>query len=209
MSPFRAEAGNVGMGSGTFLGDGFIGADGEGYLDDVVYSLLFGYRKILGVMIASDWFSKHGKTNTLQSGLLIETAGDQIVIRRVFGTTRPELICGAGEGQIALWRPYRPDDDLNLPEIIEYVTAGEIAMVSGASVSNLADTDDIKVLERKTAEGEPQAMKLLAEKYAKGDGVAVNARKALALYEKAYSLMPDDNDLEFEIFMLKMDIDNQ
>ena len=209
MSPIRAEAGNVGMGSGMLLGDGLIGADGEGYLEDVVYSLLFGYRKILGVLIAADWFAKYGRTDSPQSGLLINTEEDRIVVRRVCGKTRPELVCGAGEGQFALWRPYQPDDDINLPEIIEYVTAGEIAMVSGASVSNLADTDDIKVLERKTAEGDSQAMKLLAEKYAKGDGVAVNARKALALYEKAYSLMPDDNDLEFEIFMLKMDIDNQ
>ena len=209
MSPFRAEAGNVGMGSGTFLGDGFIGADGEGYLDDVVYSLLFGYRKILGVMIASDWFSKHGKTEAPQSGLLIETAGDQIVIRRVCGTTRPELICGAGEGQIALWRPYRPDDDLNLPEIIEYVTVDDIAMVSEPPFFCSAGINDVQALEQKTAEGDPRAMKQLAEKYAKGDGVTADPRKALALYEKAYALMPDDNDLEFEIFMLKMDIDNQ
>lgn len=209
MSPFRAEAGNVGMGSGTFLGDGFIGADGEGYLDDVVYSLLFGYRKILGVMIASDWFSKHGKTNTPQSGLLIETAGDQIVIRRVCGTTRPELICGAGEGQIALWRPYRPDDDLNLPEIIEYVTVDDIAMISDPPFFCSAGSNEVQALEQKTAEGDPRAMKQLAEKYAKGDGVTADPRKALALYEKAYALMPDDNDLEFEIFMLKMDIDNQ
>ena len=213
LSPVRAEAANIREGAATFLGDGPLASDGEGFHGDVAFSLLFGYRKILAVLIATDWFGKHGKTENPQSGILIEKADKQYVVRRITGKERPELICGAGEGKMALWRPYQPDDEVNLPETVEIVTAEEIsALQTGRSEETgnaLFKNAEIETLEQEAEKGNPNAMKKLAEKYANGDGVKAEPRKALAFYEKAYALLPEDKDLEFEIFMLKMDIDNQ
>ena len=48
-------------------------------------------------------------------------------------------------------------------------------------------------------------MKLLAKKYQQGDSVIADSSKALAWYEKAAELLPEDDDIEFELFMLRME----
>ena len=69
----------------------------------------------------------------------------------------------------------------------------------------LCETD----IEKEISQGNPQAMKLRAQQIlSRGSGVT-EKRQALALYEKAFELLPDDDDLEFEIFMLKMDLNDQ
>ena len=80
LSPVRAEAAGVCKGARSFLEDGHFASDGEGYLGDVAFSLLFGYKKILSVLIVSDWFGKHGRTENDQSGILISADDENIVI---------------------------------------------------------------------------------------------------------------------------------
>ena len=52
-------------------------------------------------------------------------------------------------------------------------------------------------------------MKLRAQQLLAEEPSMVEKQQALSLYEKAFALLPDDDDLEFEIFMLKMDMDNE
>ena len=205
LSPVFAEAAGVCEGVKAFLEDGHFASDGEGYLGDVAFSLLFGYKKLLAVLITSDWFGKHGRTDNEQAGIMIESAGDEVLIRRVEGNRRPDLICSAPEGERMSFRPYQKDEDCSGPEIVEKISVQTILDMNRDPAKLLRDklgTGDM--LKKEAAEGNPQAMKLLAEKLAPQD-----KRAALAWYEKAAALLPDDDDLEFEIFMLKMELENQ
>ena len=103
------------------------------------------------------------------------------------------------------FRPYQKDEDCSGPEIVEKISVQTILDMNRDPAELLRDklgTGDM--LEKEAAEGNPQAMKLLAERLAPQDKQA-----ALAWYEKAAALLPDDDDLEFEIFMLKMELENQ
>ena len=213
MSPIRAEAGSIRDKAKSFLGDGLVASDGEGGLGDIAFSLLYGYKRILAVLIASEWFPKHGKNNDPQSGLLLEGNGDDIVIRRVSGKQRPDMICGGDEWQLGFWRPYDQDNEYEDIPVSEYIGLDAIKSLDRDPAeilkNKLTGDNAVTVLEAETAQGNPQAMKLLAARYAKGDGVSKDLKQALSLYEKAHMLLPDDADMEFEIFMLKMEIDDQ
>ncbi|MCR5137089.1 MAG: hypothetical protein K6C12_08320 [Oscillospiraceae bacterium] len=213
LSPVRAEAAGVCEGVEHFLEDGHFASDGEGYLGDVAFSLLFGYRKLLGVLIAADWYGRHGRTENDQSGILIETDGEEITVRRVTGTQRPELICSAPEGERVSFRPYQGDDESDEPEAAETVSVQEILDLSRDPAEILSEklrhAEEDGGLEKSAARGDPQAMKLLAMQLLRGEPTTEERKQALAWYEKAAALLPKDDDLEFEIFMLKMDIDNE
>ena len=187
--------------------------NGAKILGDIAISLLYGYKRILAVLIASEWFPKHGKNNDPQSGLLLEGNGDDIVIRRVSGKQRPDMICGGDEWQLGFWRPYDQDNEYEDIPVSEYIGLDAIKSLDRDPAeilkNKLTGDNAVTVLEAETAQGNPQAMKLLAARYAKGDGVSKDLKQALSLYEKAHMLLPDDADMEFEIFMLKMEIDDQ
>ena len=69
----------------------------------------------------------------------------------------------------------------------------------------LSNCNDISELEQEAAKGNPYAMKLLAKKYQQGDSVIADSSKALDWDEKAAELLPEDDDIEFELFMLRME----
>lgn len=213
MSPVRAEAGNIRDKAKSFLGDGLLASDGEGGLGDIAFSLLFGYKRILAVLIASEWFQKHGKSTDAQTGILVDADDGDIVIRMVSGKQRPDMICGGDEWQLGFWRPYERDDVYESPSVDEHISIETVeAFCRGPAETlknQLTENNAVIMLEAETAKSNPQAMKMLAEKYAKGEDVPKDLRRALSLYEKAFVLLPDDDDLEFEIFMLKMEIDDQ
>lgn len=213
MSPVRAEAGNIRDKAKSFLGDGLLASDGDGGLGDIAFSLLFGYKRILAVLIASEWFQKHGKSTDAQTGILVDADDGDIVIRMVSGKQRPDMICGGDEWQLGFWRPYERDDVYESPSVDEHISIETVeAFCRGPAETlknQLTENNAVIMLEAETAQSNPQAMKMLAEKYAKGEDVPKDLRRALSLYEKAFVLLPDDDDLEFEIFMLKMEIDDQ
>ncbi len=212
LSPVRAEAACVCEGIKSFLEDGHFASDGEGYLGDVAFSRLFGYRKLLGVLIAADWFGRHGKTDNDQAGILIETDGEEIVARRVTGKKRPELICSAPEDEHVSYRPYQKDDEVDEPEVVERLSAQEILDLNRDPAEILCEkfrnNEENHELEKEIAQGNPQAMKLLAKQLLQGEPSTEKKKLALSWYEKAAALLPDDDDLEFEIFMLKLDIES-
>lgn len=212
LSPVRAEAAGVCEGVKTFLEDGHFAADGEGYLGDVAFSLLFGYKKLLGVLIASDWFGKHGKTENSQSGILIDTDGDAAVVRRVTGKQRPELICSGMEGERACGRVYQTDDECNDPELAETVRFRELLDMNRDPSEILAEriemSDADGSLQSEVEKGNPYALKLMANRLMQSQPTIEIRKQALDMYEKAAELLPDDSDIEFEIFMLKMELEN-
>ena len=212
LSPVYAEAASICDPAKTFLGDGVIATAGEGYLGDVAISLLYGFKKILSVLIAIDWFGKYGGTEREQSGLLIEADEDEVILRRVLGTQRPELICSIPKGERVFHRPYKPDDEpeeiyitekLGIEEIISLNRDPKVILKEALQENN--DTS----LKQEAAAGNPQAMKLLAETLLKRADTTEKKREVLAWYEKAAKLLPDDDDIEFEILMLKIEIENQ
>lgn len=211
-SPVRAEAAGVCEGMKTFLEDGHFASDGEGYLGDVAFSLLFGYKKLLGVLIASDWFEKHGKTENDQSGILIETDGDEIIARRVTGKQRPELICSGMGGERDCGRVYQKDDEFDEPEPEEIICFRILQDLnrdpSEILSEKLRQSGKGNAIENEIAQGNPQAMILLAKQFLQGEPTIDDKKLALSWYEKAAVFLPDDDDLEFEIFMLKMELDN-
>ena len=213
ISPVYAEAGNIRDAGKNFLEDGPLASDGKGYLGDVAFSLLCSYKKILGVVIAADWFGKHGKTESEQSGILIEAEKDGALIRRVTGRQRPELICTDPEGERVVFRPYKPDDEYEGEEIAEHISFLQVQSLTADPVKDIVEflekQDPVASLEQKVKQNNPLAIIALASRYVKGEGVPKDLRKALELYEKAFILLPDNDDLEFEIFMLKMEVDNQ
>ena len=213
LSPVRAEAAGICEGAKLFLEDGRFGADGEGYLGDVAFSLLFGYRKLLGVLIAADWFAKHGRNENAQSGILIECNGETLSVRRVTGTQRPEMICSAPEDERVFYRPYQDDEEYAEADIRETVTVKEILDLARDPaellIERLRQNDRSDDLEQELAKGNPQAMKLRAQKLLEGEPTSEDKKQALAWYEKAAALLSGDDDLEFEIFMLKMELDTQ
>ncbi len=213
MSPIRAEAGNVRDKSKMFLGDGLLITDGEGGLGDIAFSLLFGYKRILAVLIASEWFKKPGKSIGPQTGLLIEENDGDVVISRISGKQRPDMICGGDEWQLGFWRPYEQDEISEGPSVTERINLESVKLLDRDPIEDLKNQLDgknaVTLLQTEIAQGNPQAMKLLAAKYVKGDGVPKNLGQALSLYEEAFTLLPDDDELEFEIFMLKMEIFDQ
>ena len=212
-SPVRAEAAGVCERAKLFLDDGRFGSDGEGYLGDVAFSLLFGYRKLLGALIAADWFTRHGKSEGEQSGILIEADGTKAVIRRVTGKQRPQLIYSGLKGDRAVGRAYPKDDECGASDVGEAVTFQAIMNINKDPKELLAEklrqTNGGINLENEIAQGNPQAMKLLAEQLLHGAPNAEDKKKALLWYQKAAALLPDDDDLEFEIFMLKMELNNR
>ena len=72
----------------------------------------------------------------------------------------------------------------------------------------LQQSNDFNALEKEASQGNPHAMKLLAKQLLQGEPSTEDRKLALSWYEKAAEQLPEDDDLEFEIFMLKMDIDN-
>lgn len=209
LSPVYAEAAGICEGAKHLLEDGRFGADGEGYLGDVAFSLLFAYKKLLGALIASDWFAKHGRTENAQSGILVECDGETVTVRRVTGPQRPELICSAPENERFYYRPYQEDTECTEDSVSETVRVGAILDLNRDPAELLGETLCETDIEKEISQGNPQAMKLRAQQIlSRGSGVT-EKRQALALYEKAFELLPDDDDLEFEIFMLKMDLNDQ
>ena len=212
LSPIRAEAAGVCEGAGSFLESGKFAADGDGYLGDVAFSLLFGYKKILSALIASDWFEKHGRTEEEQSGIMISADEENIVIQRVEGTQRPDLICSAPEGERAFYRPYQKDDPCDRVDAVEIISTEAFLVLNRDPEELLQEKlqrsggrDD---LEREASQGNPHAMKLLAKQLLQGEPTAEDRKQALSWFERAAEFLPDDDDLEFEIFMLKMELDN-
>ena len=212
LSPVRAEAAGVCEGAGSFLEKGLFGADGEGYLGDVALSLLLGYKRIIGVLMVSDWFGKHGKTESDQSGILISADDENIVVQRVEGSQRPVLICSAPEGERAFYRPYQQDDPCDTVDVLEIISKEAFRAMNRKPEEILQEklrkSDDSDALAKEALRGNPQAMKLLAGQLLEEEPTAEDKKRALAWYEKAAELLPDDDDLEFEIFMLKMELEN-
>ncbi len=212
LSPVRAEAAGVCKGARSFLEDGNFASDGEGYLGDVAFSLLFGYKKILSVLIVSDWFGKHGRTENDQSGILISADDENIVIQRVEGSQRPVLVCSAPEGERVFFRPYQKDDPCDRVDALEIISTEAFRIMNRSPEEVLKEklqtSDDSNALEKESLQGNPYAMKLLAKQLLQGEPSTEDKKLALSWYEKAAEQLPEDDDLEFEIFMLKMEINN-
>ena len=209
LSPVHAEAACVSEGAKAFLEGGTFAADGDGYLGDVSLALLLEYKKLLAVLIAVDWFGKHGKTEGDQAGLLVECEGETVTVRRVTGKQRPDLICSAPEAARILYRPYEKDEDCAEADTTETCSFRELTEISKDPAEILGGTRRNSDLEEEIKRGNPQAMKLRARRLLEGEPTSEDKKQALSLYEKAFALLPDDDDLEFEIFMLKMDVDNE
>lgn len=212
LSPVRAEAVGVCEGARSFLEKGLFAADGEGYLGDVALSLLFGYKRIIGVLMVSDWFGKHGRTESDQSGILIRADDENIVVQRVEGSQRPVLICSAPEGERAFYRPYQQDDPCDTVDVLEIISKEAFQAMNrnpeAILQEKLRKSDDNDALTKEALQGNPHAMKLLAGQLLEEEPTEEDKKRALAWYEKAAELLPDDDDLEFEIFMLKMELEN-
>lgn len=209
LSPVYAEAAVICEGTRNFLEDGHLAASGEGYLGDVAFSLLFAYKKLLGALIAVDWFGKHGKTEGSQSGILVECDGETVTVRRVTGTQRPELICSAPENERFYYRPYEQDEEYVENGAAETVSIGAILSLNRDPAELLGETLCESDLQKEITQGNPQAMKLQAQQILSGRSGVTEKQQALALYERAFELLPDDDDLEFEIFMLKMELNDE
>ena len=212
LSPVRAEAAGVSEGARSFLEDGHFASDGEGYLGDVAFSLLYGYKKILSVLIVSDWFGKHGRTENDQSGILISVDDENIVIQRVEGSQRPVLVCSAPEGERVFYRPYQKDDPCDRVDALEIISTEAFRIMNRNPEEifreQLQKSNDSRALEKESLQGNPYAMKLLAKQLLQGEPSTEDKKLALSWYEKAAEQLPEDDDLEFEIFMLKMEINN-
>ena len=181
-------------------------------MGDVAFSLLFGYKKILSVLIVSDWFGKHGRTENDQSGILISTDDENIVIQRVEGSQRPVLVCSAPEGERVFFRPYQKDDPCDRVDALEIISTEAFRIMNRSPEEVLKEklqtSDDSNALEKESLQGNPYAMKLLAKQLLQGEPSTEDKKLALSWYEKAAEQLPEDDDLEFEIFMLKMEINN-
>lgn len=67
---------------------------------------------------------------------------------------------------------------------------------------------DYAMAERAANLGYVPAMKWLGKRYETGDGLPKDPQLAAQWYAKALELTPEDEDLEFDLFMLRMELDN-
>ncbi len=169
----------------------------------IALALAAGYKKLAGLLLAADCADKL-QTDTA-SGILLSVDGETVSIFRVSGTERPALP-GFIANTFQISRPYADEKDgqgyRTLLAEIALEALGRTSLAEG--VRKEAADDSLETLLEKAARKDPEGLKQLGKRYETGDGVEQDQQKALALYRQAQALLPDDKDLEFDIFMLEM-----
>ena len=122
------------------------------------------------------------------------------------------MVCSAPEGERVFFRPYQKDDPCDRVDALEIISTEAFRVMNRKPEEilkeQLQQSNDFNALEKEASQGNPHAMKLFAKQLLQGEPSADDRKLALSWFEKAHELLPEDDDLEFEIFMLKMDIDN-